>query len=172
MDLRMKVKNMTNNAQGDIFESLINTACIIYQQRGRAEVIKVPEPFRVTKKHANGEFTGRFIAKAHPDFSGTLPGGRAIHFEAKYTTTDRLKRGVLTDEQMRRLEMHTQLGAMTGVCAGIMDNYFFVPWTVWRDMKLHYGRQYVTVSDLERFRVKFIGAVMFLDYLNHWEVEA
>jgi recombination protein U len=169
MDARRQVQNMQNNAQGQIFEAMIKTACVIYIQQNRAEIEKVPEPFRVIRKHANGEFTGRFTAKAAPDFSGTLDGGKAIHFEAKYTTTDQLKRAVLTDEQMRSLERHTQRGAITGVCAGIQDHYFFVPWTVWRDMKLHYGRQYVTAADLERYRVRFNGAVLFLDYANEGE---
>lgn len=166
MDLKKKHQNMKNNAIGHIFEGLIKTACVIYQQRGRAEIDKIPEPFRVTKKFLNGEFTGRFTGDAMQDFSGTLAGGKAIHFEAKITTTDRLKRGVLTDEQMKRLERHTQLGAVTGVCAAIDDKFFFVPWDVWRDMKLYFGRQYVTADDLERYRVKFNGAVMFLDYVN------
>lgn len=169
MDLRKQVQNMKNNAQGQIFEGMIKTACVIYGQQCRAEVEKVPEPFKVTKKHGNGEFTGRFTAKASPDFSGTLDGGKAIHFEAKYTTTDQMKRNVLTDEQMRSLETHTQRGAITGVCVGIQDKYFFVPWTIWKNMKLHYGRQYVTAADLERYRVRFNGAVLFLDYVSEGE---
>lgn len=169
MNARRQIQNMKNNAQGQIFEAMIKTACVIYAQQHRAEIEKVSEPFRVTKTHGNGLFTGRFIANASPDFSGTLAGGKAIHFEAKYTTTDQLKRNVLTDEQMRSLEIHTQLGAVTGVCAGIQDKYFFVPWKIWRDMKLHYGRQYVTAADLGQYRVRFNGAVLFLDYVNEGE---
>lgn len=162
---RQQLQNTMNNAQGGIFEDIILAACITYWIQGRAEIQKVPEPFKVTKKHSNGTFTGRFIAAALPDFSGTLAGGRAIHFEAKYTRTDRLKRDVLTDEQMERLERHTKLGAVTGVCAGIQDQFYFVPWAVWRDMKQVYGRQYVTAADIDPFRIKFTGSVLFLDYL-------
>ncbi len=164
--LRTRLQNMMNNAQGGIFENLIKAGCVIYRHKRRAEIDKVPEPFRVTKKHANGLFTGRFIAPAQPDFSGTLAGGRAIHFEAKFTTTAQLKRAVLTDEQMERLDGHTEIGAVTGVCVGIQDKFFFVPWGVWKNMKEIYGRQYVTAGDIEEYRVKFNGAVLFLDYIN------
>jgi penicillin-binding protein-related factor A (putative recombinase) len=163
---RQQYKNAVNNAQGHFFEGYIKAACIIYHNQGRAEIEKTPEPFRVTKKHPDGTFTGRFTAHAQPDFIGTLAGGRAICFEAKYTTTEQLKRGVLTDTQMKKLEEHEQAGAVAGVCAGIQDRFFFVPWAVWRDMKSIYGRQYVKAADIEEYRVRFTGAVMFLDYIH------
>ncbi|GIP17792.1 hypothetical protein J40TS1_34340 [Paenibacillus montaniterrae] len=164
--LKTQARNMMSNAQGHLFEELIKTGCVIYSSQERAEINKVPEPFRVTKKLANGQFTGRFTAAAQPDFSGTLKGGTAIHFEAKYTNTDQIKRSVLTDEQMESLEHHRKLGAVTGVCVGIKDNFYFIPWNIWRDMKAIYGRQYLKTEDIEQYRVKFNGAVMFLDYVS------
>jgi recombination protein U len=156
-----------NNAQGHYFESYIKTACIIYQQQGRAEIEKTPEPFQVLKKHPDGTFTGRFTrSKAQPDFGGTLSGGRSIYFEAKYTITEKMNRNVLTDEQMKRLEAHEKMGALARVCVGIQDQFFFLPWGVWREMKKIYGRQYITAADIEQYRVKFTGAIMFLDYIH------
>lgn len=163
---RQQYQNSVNNAQGNQFEGMIKAACLTYSFQDRAEVDKVPEPFRVTQKHGNGQFTGRFTAAAQPDFSGTLAGGKSICFEAKYTTTDRLQRSILTEEQMESLERHTQLGAMTGICAGIGDQFFFVPWIIWKHMKQIFGRQYVKAADIEEYRVKFTGAVMFLDYIH------
>lgn len=163
---RQRYQNAVNNAQGQAFEGYIKAACELYRQRERADVEKTPEPFRVTHKQGNGVFTGRFTALAQPDFEGTLAGGRSIVFEAKYTTTDRLKRGVLTDTQMSTLARRDNMGALAGVCGGIMDKFYFIPWNVWRDMKQHYGRQYVTAADIEPYRVKFTGAVMFLDYVK------
>lgn len=159
-------QNAVNNAQGQAFERYIKAACIAYDIDGRAEIDKTPEPFRVMSKQKNGVFSGRFTAHAQPDFQGTLAGGRSIVFEAKYTTTDRMKRDALTDEQMKRLARHDTLGALTGVCVGINDKFYFVPWTVWRDMKQIYGRQYVKPEDIGQYRVRFNGAVMFLDYSN------
>lgn len=163
---RQQWQNTMNNAQGHYFEEAIITACMTYQLQGKAEIDKTPEPFRVMSKECNGIFTGRFIAAAQPDFKGTLKGGRSIVFEAKYTSTERLNRNILTDEQMRSLDHHYRLGALAGVCAGIRDRYYFIPWLYWRDMKIIYGRQYLTAVDLEQFRVRCSGPVMFLDYIH------
>lgn len=155
-----------SNNRGHEFEEAIRQACVIYAMQGRAKVEKTPEPFRVLEKRENGIFTGRFVAHAQPDFQGTLDGGRSIIFEAKYTTTDSMKRDVLTPTQMETLEVHSQRGALAGVCAGIQDRFFFVPWEVWRDMKKYVHRLYVTAEDLEGLRVRFNGAVLFLDYVH------
>jgi penicillin-binding protein-related factor A (putative recombinase) len=164
---RQQYQNKVNNAQGHFFEDYIKAACALYSMRERAEVDKTPEPFRVLEKLRDGIFKGRFTARAQPDFQGTLAGGRSIVFEAKYTSTDRMKRDVLTQEQQDALEKHARWGAVAAVCAGINDKFFFVPWAVWRDMKEHFGRKYVTAADLEQWRVRFNGAVLFLDYVHH-----
>lgn len=163
---RQQWQNRVNNAQGHIFEDGIKAACQVYQGSGRAKVDKTPEPFRVMEKHRDGTFTGRFTARAAPDFQGTLQGGRSIVFEAKYTTTDRLKKAVVTDTQADALEDHLQSGAAAGVCAGIQDRFFLVPWAIWRDMKAHFGHVSVSAAELEPFRVRFTGAVLFLDYVH------
>ena len=67
---------------------------------------------------------------------------------------------------MVSLEHHHQHGAISAVCAGIGNDFFFVPWEVWRDMKERFGRKYVTAADLEPWRVRFNGAVLFLDYAH------
>ena len=161
--LARRYQNAVNNAQGHSFEEYIKDGCAYYSARGRAEIDKTPEPFRVMEKLGGGIFKGRFTAPAQPDFQGTLAGGRSIVFEAKHTTTDRLKRDVLTGEQQDTLERHHRRGAVSAVCVGIGNNFFFVPWVIWRDMKEHFGRKYVTAANLEPFRVRFNGAVLFLD---------
>ena len=162
----LQYQNKVNNAQGHFFEGAIKAACALYSERERADVDKTPEPFRVIEKGRDGIFKGRSTARAQPDFQGTLAGGRSIVFEAKYTTTDRMKRDVLTKEQQDALERHAARGALAAVCAGIGDKFFFVPWQMWRDMKQLYGRKYVTAADLEPWRVRFNGAVLFLDYIH------
>ena len=162
----LQYQNKVNNAQGHFFEGAIKAACALYSERERADVDKTPEPFRVMEKSRDGIFKGRFTARAQPDFQGTLAGGRSIVFEAKYTTTDRMKRDVLTKEQQDALERHAARGALAAVCAGIGDKFFFVTWKMWRDMKQLYGRKYVTAADLEPLRVRFNGAVLFLDYAH------
>lgn len=162
-------QNRMNNARGHWFESIIQNACRYYRFNGIAEVDKTPEPFRVTEKRRDGTFTGRFTALAQPDFKGTLKGGRSIAFEAKYTSTDRMKRSVITDEQMKVLESHHNLGAVVGVCCGIGEDFYFIPWEAWRDMKAIFKRQYVKREDIEKWRIK--GQVLFLDYIHQEEKE-
>lgn len=160
--IRQQYQNRQNNARGQHFEREILAGCRMYQQRGMAAVDKTPEPFRVSKKGRDGIFTGRFSTPAQPDFQGTLYGGRSIVFEAKRTGKDRINRNVLTDAQMDALEMHSRLGALCGVCINIQDDFFFIPWNAWRDMKEMYGRQYLKAGDIAEYRVKFDGAVYFL----------
>lgn len=161
--LRQQYKNRRNNAQGQHFEREILAGCKLYEQHSIAVIDKTPEPFRVTSKnHRTGEFTGRFSTHAQPDFQGTLYGGRSIVFEAKRTSKDRITRNVLTDTQMDVLEKHNRLGALCGVCICIQDDFFFIPWNVWRDMKEIYGRQYLKAEDIEEYKVRFDGAVHFL----------
>ena len=151
--IRQQYKNKQNNAQGQHFEREILAGCRMYEQKGIATIDKTPEPFRVTSKnHRTGEFTGRFSTHAQPDFQGTLYGGRSIMFEAKRTGKDRITRNVLTDTQMDVLEKHNRLGALCGVCICIQDDFFFIPWNVWRDMKEMYGRQYLKADDIEEYR--------------------
>lgn len=161
--LKQQYKNRLNNAQGQHFEREILAGCRMYESHGIATIDKTPEPFRVTSKnHRTGEFTGRFSTHAQPDFQGILYGGRSIMFEAKRTSKDRITRNVLTDTQMDVLEKHSRLGALCGVCICIQDDFFFIPWNVWRDMKEMYGRQYLKPDDIEEYKVKFDGAVHFL----------
>ncbi|MCQ4936753.1 Holliday junction resolvase RecU [Anaerotignum propionicum] len=158
-------QNATNNAQGHLFESAILAGCNTYRENSRADINKTPEPFRVLSKGNDGMFMGRFTAHAQPDFQGTLADGKSIVFEAKTTTSDRMKRGVLTEEQQKVLESHMNLGAVAGVCVGLEDKFFFIPWKIWRDMKENYGRKYITANDVEEYQVKFNGSVLFLDYM-------
>lgn len=164
-----QIRGMRNNAQGHIFEDAITKACKLYAMQGKATVDKTPEPFRVLHKNPDGVFTGRFTALAQLDFQGTLAGGQSIVFEAKYTTTDRISRNVLTQEQRETLEAHHVLGAATMVVFGIQSEFFAVPWPLWRDMKANFGRQYLTQEDAAPYRVMFDGAVRFLDYIHEKE---
>nr|WP_315101354.1 Holliday junction resolvase RecU [uncultured Catonella sp.] len=162
--LRQQYRNRLNNAQGQHFENEILAGCKMYERYEIACIDKTPEPFKVTKKnHKTGEFSGRFSKHAQPDFQGTLHGGRSIMFEAKRTIQDKITRNILTDTQMDVLETHNRLGALCGVCVCIKDDFFFIPWNIWRDMKEIYGRQYLKPEDIGEYRVKFDGAVHFLD---------
>lgn len=155
-------QNRMNNAHGDLLEKMIDQACLYYRNGGVAMIEKTPEPFKVMKKLGKGRFEGLFLGHAQPDYKGTLRDGRAIAFEAKMTTTDRLKKSVITDFQAECLERHYQMGAEVGVCCLINKTAAFVPWRVWKKMKVFFGRQYLTEEDLKEYQVPTIGYVDFL----------
>lgn len=161
-----QLRGKKNNAQGHIFEDCIMKACRSYAAQGRAKIDKTPEPFRVLQKYQDGIFKGRFTALAQPDFQGTLADGASIVFEAKYTTADRIQQNVLTQEQKETLEAHHVLGAVSYVVIGIQSDFFTIPWVLWRDMKEHFGRKYIKAADVEKYRIKFDGAVRFLEFCH------
>ena len=161
-------QNRMNNAHGDLLEKMIDQACLYYKNSDLAMIEKTPEPFKVKKKLEKGQFLGQFLGHAQPDYKGTLYGGRAIAFEAKMTTTDRLKKSVITDFQATCLEYHHQMGAVVGVCCLINKTAGFVPWGVWKDMKIFFGHQYLSEENLKRYEVPTIG---YIDFLRVSEVE-
>lgn len=163
-----KYRAAMSNGRGHLHEAMIEGACRAYREQGRAYIIKVPEPFRViTKNRGRGIATIQFTAHAQPDYMGIVKNpdgtGSAIAFEAKYTMSDKLMQKAVTPTQARALQKISELGGIAGVCAGINDKYFFIPWVVFGDMKRYYGRQYVTAADVDEYRVKFDGVIWFLD---------
>ena len=44
-----------------------------------------------------------------------------------------------------------------------MNDWFRIPWTVWKEMKQVFGRKYITQADVEQYRVKRnLGVMDFL----------
>ena len=156
-----------SNGRGRVHEQLIEGACRAYAGEGRAYILKVPEPFRViTKNRGRGIATVQFTARAQPDFVGVLKDGRAIAFEAKHTDSGRLLERAVTPTQAAALQRFADLGGAAGVCAGIGDECFMIPWGIFSSMKERYGRLYVTAADIAEYKVRFHGVIWFLDYLD------
>ena len=88
-----------------------------------------------------------------------------IAFEAKHTDTERLQFRAVTPTQAQALQDFHKMGAFSAVCAGIGDQYFMIPWSIFAGMKTLLGRQYVRVEDVQKYRVKFDGVIWFLDYM-------
>lgn len=156
-----------SNGRGRQHEMMIEGGCRYYKERGRASIIKVPEPFRViTKNRARGIATVQFTARAQPDYIGCLAGGRMIVFEAKHTDTGKMTQRAVTPTQAAALTEYQERGAVAAVCIGLDNSFFMLPWRVFSDMKRIYGRLYVTAEDIIQYRVKFNGVILFLDYVN------
>lgn len=155
---------------GKALEDRINMACEFYKSRDIAYIEKTPEPFTVTDRQYDKKgkfigFTGHFEKRAQPDFKGTLRGGQSIVFEAKATENDRIMESAVTPWQKDSLDLHWNLGAKTFVVVSFgIHNFYRVPWSIWTTMKSHFGHQFMTAEDLERYRIPNgnTGLVLFL----------
>lgn len=158
-----------SRASGAAFEKLIEASCEVYKSRKLAYIEKTPEPMRpISRADRCGRFTAVYTATAQPDYKGTLPGGRAVVFEAKHTDSDTMKQERVTPAQAEALSMHYNLGALCFVLISIKDRCFAIPWEVWDNMKKVYGRKYITASDVKEYEVKIIAdkGSVYLDFLS------
>lgn len=164
-NVQRQLRGKKAKAAGGYFENMISRACSYYREKEIANIEKTPEPMKVLKPMPKqpGRFIACFVKAAQPDYKGTIQGGRAIVFEAKHTEGSRIERSRLTAEQMSCLEKHSKLGAFTFVVLSFgLRRFFRIPWTVWRDMKKLYGRQYLKLDELSEYEIPVQGGVIRL----------
>lgn len=159
------LRGKSNRGAGKLWETLIDNSCKYYLEIGLADIEKTPEPMRVIQNVGKGRFMCCFEKMAQPDYKGTLKGGKAVVFEAKHTDTEKMNRNVISEEQEKKLNSHYEMGAECFVLISFSFNdYFRVPWNIFRDMKEVFGRKYISAKDLENYRVKMMG--MRIDFLK------
>lgn len=149
---------------GDHFENIIAASLKWYEDKGVACIEKTPEPMKPLRApNRQGQFLACYVKAGQPDFKGTLTGGRSVVFEAKHTDGDRIEYSRLTDEQVEKLSTHHKLGAAAFIMVSVgLENFYRVPWEVWRDMKQIYGRKHMKLEDLEPYRVQYIAGILKL----------
>lgn len=149
---------------GDHFENMIAASLRWYEDKGVACIEKTPEPMKPLRApNRQGQFLACYVKAGQPDFKGTLTGGRSVVFEAKHTDSDRIEYGRLTDEQVEKLSAHHKLGAAAFVLVSFgLQDFYRIPWEVWRDMKAIYGRKHIKQPELEPYRVQYIAGVLKL----------
>jgi recombination protein U len=151
-DAIKQYQGMVNKAVGRNFENLIDIALAHYAQRGDAIIEKTPEPMRPIKALGGGKFIAHYEKQAQPDYKGALKNGRAVVFEAKHTTGDRITHSRITSDQAVALDKYDEIGAECFVVIGFnMSDFFRVPWPVFRDMKSIWGRKYIKPSDIKEY---------------------
>lgn len=157
-----RLKGLISKRVGDSFEDIIAASLVWYEGKGIACIEKTPEPTKqLNKPDKRGRFLACYTKAGQPDFKGTLTGGRSVVFEAKHTDTDRIKYDRLTAEQIEKLNTHHELGAAAFVLVSFgLQDFFRIPWNVWRDMKAIYGRKYLKPAELEQYRVHYIAGVL------------
>ena len=154
-------RGLQSKRAGEHFENLISASLNWYKDKGVAFIEKTPEPMRPIKSLGQGKFIAHYEKMAQPDYKGTLAGGKAVVFEAKHTDSDRLQQNVISSEQEKQLDRHMKLGAECFVMVSFgFEQYFKIPWAVFREMKQHYGRKYITPEDVQEYKVRYIGGVL------------
>lgn len=167
-DVKRQITGRRSHEVGDLFEGKISASCIYYRDKGYAIIEKTPEPMRVLKPFGprnKGQYICCFEKQAQPDYKGVLCDGRAIIFEAKHTDKDRILEAVVTDTQRGNLDDFEKMGAYCCVMVSLgLEDFFRVPWSIFRDMKSYYGRKYMKREELEPFRInQYRGALLILE---------
>ena len=148
-DPRRQLQGAASKAKGKEFEDRLDEAFAYYWTHGFAIIEKTPEPMRPVQNLGSGKFVAFFEKKAQPDYKGTIKGGRTVMFEAKFTSTGKMEQSRVLQGQADYLEGHQKLGARCYVIAGFGSGAVYrFPWNIWRDMKKHFGRKYVTEADV------------------------
>ena len=99
---------------------------------------------------------------AFPGWKNTPVKKRAAIMRKLYTLIER-DLEELTDEQIDRLTLHHKMGAATYVLVSFgLEDFYRIPWEVWRDMKAIYGRKYIKAADVEQYRVPYMSGVLKL----------
>lgn len=157
-------RGLQSKRAGEHFENMLTASLNWYKDKGVAFIEKTPEPMRPLRPpNRQGQFLACYTKAGQPDFKGTLTGGRAVVFEAKHTDSDRIEYGRLTQEQIDSLTEHDHLGAAAFIMVSFrLQDFYRVPWEVWRDMKATYSRKYMKQDELEPYRVQYLSGVLKL----------
>lgn len=150
-----QMKGRHNKKMGDMFESLIENSLAWYKDNNIAIVEKTPEPIKVLGNlDRKGHFKACFKKKAQPDFKGVLKGGQCVVFEAKYTESNKITYGAVTEVQEELLRDYNSLGAFTFVLVSFeLERFYRIPWFVWATMKERYKRKYILEDELSRWKI-------------------
>lgn len=163
-NMQRSQRGRQSRIMGDHFENIISASLRWYEDKGVACVEKTPEPMKPLRApNRQGQFLACYVKAGQPDFKGTLTGGRSVVFEAKHTDSDRIEYSRLTDEQIEKLSTHHKLGAAAFVLVSFgLQDFYRIPWEIWRDMKAIYGRKHIKQPELEVYRVQYIAGVLKL----------
>lgn len=168
---KASIQGRRNKAEGASFEADVIRSCESYEKYRLAFIEKTPEPMKVIGKLSNSVFKAIYEKQAQPDFKGTLCGGRAICFDAKCTCTDKIQITALTDEELRCLTIHRELGAWAGVLMcfiqGKTKTYAMIPLSIFMSAKALNGHKHWTVDDVAKWKVKGIPTINghYIDFL-------
>lgn len=164
---KRSMRGLQSRANGECFEKMIIAASRFYEDRGIAAIDKTPEAFKILKaeNRNRGHFLCCFTKQAQPDFKGVLMDSTMILFDAKHTDKGQINRNVVTEEQENCFERYTKMGAMCFIVVSLrFEEFYRVPWVVFRDMKKIYGHKFMNREELAPYKLNYTnGIVKYLD---------
>lgn len=92
-----------------------------------------------------------------------LPGFKGETVKVESITYNRL-----TEAQMDAMEAYHEMGVECFILVSFsFCDFYRIPWTEWNDMPMLYGRKYMKRCELEKYRIKEKGNILyFLDGLE------
>lgn len=167
MSNNRQILGLQSKRMGEIFETWIADSCDTYYREDVALIEKTPEPMRPIKPYdrRKGTFVAVYTKAAQPDFKGCLKSGQCIVFEAKHTDSDRIRQEAVTEEQSREFNRYEKMGAVCFVLVSLgLEDFYRVPWDIWKDMKVLFGHKYMDRTNLMTYRVRTEGTtIRFLE---------
>lgn len=118
----------------------------------------------ITTLKVNGEVREFVVDRATVDREyNALPGFKGETVKVESITYNRM-----TEAQMNAMEAYHEMGAECFVLVSFsFCDFYRIPWTEWNDMPMLYGRKYMKRCELEKYRIKEKGNILyFLDGLE------
>lgn len=158
-----KLQGKRSKMVGALFEQMIDASCRYYREAGLAMIEKTPEPMKpLSGMDKRGQFKACFTKAAQPDYKGSLRGGRTVIFEAKHTDKEIITYNRLTEAQMDAMEAYHEMGAECFILVSFsFCDFYRIPWIEWNDMSMLYGRKHLKRQELERFKIREQGNILY-----------
>lgn len=153
---KARYSGLRSKRNGERFEKFLDAMCVQYRLKGLACIQKTPEPMKPLKaiNRSKGLYQATFTKKAQPDYAGTLYNGKSVVFEAKHTDTSNLPCNRINSAQVRDLNAHSKLGALTYIVISFsMKNFYVVPWKEWQELLKSTGKKSLNQKDLVEFEI-------------------
>lgn len=138
---------------GQYFENFLDQVFSTCANLNYCNIEKTPEPFRFIKPYSTNLFIGCYIKSAQPDYKGTLKGGRSIVLEAKSVSMGKINLSALTENEMKELVKHKELGACSGVLVydSEKQNIYLLPIVMFERMEELFNRKHIKLELVEKF---------------------
>lgn len=157
-----------NKAGGMLLEELISNSCAKYSEDGSAHIEKITGLFQLTEEEKDDIVSECHVKVAQPDFKGNLAGGEKIMFETKHISTNKINQNAIPGKLCETFNIYHDLGVICFVLVSMrFESFYRIPWSVWKNMDELFGHKYMTLEDLQPYKIKKTSdRLFFLDGIS------